>query len=343
MTERTWSSFRKVVFAGFATCFVWALGVPSVPASADPLVMKLGTATLSDQQYEWMKRFKTAIERDTKGRIAVEIYPASQLGSIPREIEETQFGAIQGWIGPTEFLVGIDPRYQALSAPGVFASPEQANRTYQDPTFRRALLGLGATKGLKGLSLMYYGVNGVATRQAVHTLDDFKGMRIRDSGGDMQAAMMRGLGMVGLPMPLDQVMPAVQQGAIEGVLISITAGTPLKVYDAAKYFSDIAVSTVTSVVVLNRSWFEKLPPDLQKIVADDGAAIGRDIFPFTMNFTKQETDAWTAGGGVVVSFTPAEHQRIRSLEATVPGSVVDANPDVRQFYDLLVKTARKYR
>jgi len=44
--------------------------------------MKMGTATVNDQQHEWLKRFKTAVERDSKGRIEVQVYPASQLGSI---------------------------------------------------------------------------------------------------------------------------------------------------------------------------------------------------------------------------------------------------------------------
>jgi TRAP-type C4-dicarboxylate transport system substrate-binding protein len=77
---------------------------------------------------------------DQKG----EVYPASQLGSIPRQIEGTQFGSIQGWIGPPEFLVGVDERYEALSAPGLFASREQDVRVINDPPVNDMMLGLGA-------------------------------------------------------------------------------------------------------------------------------------------------------------------------------------------------------
>jgi len=40
-----------------------------------------------------------------------------------------QFGAVQGWTGPPEFLVGVDERYEALSAPGLFKSRQQYERT----------------------------------------------------------------------------------------------------------------------------------------------------------------------------------------------------------------------
>jgi len=59
--------------------------------------MKLSTATLNDTQHEWLKRFAAAVEKDSGGRIKAEIYPASQLGAIPRQIEGVQFASIQGW------------------------------------------------------------------------------------------------------------------------------------------------------------------------------------------------------------------------------------------------------
>src|SRR4051794_3512181 len=113
-----------------------ALCAASFAAAAQaPNVMKIGTATLNDSQHEWMKIFVSHIEKDSGGRIKGEIYPASQLGPIPRMIENTQFGAIQGYIGPPEFMTGIDPRFQVLAAPGLFKDMAHAQRTLTDPEF----------------------------------------------------------------------------------------------------------------------------------------------------------------------------------------------------------------
>ena len=92
------------------------LGLPPVAYAEDAkqFVMKLSTATINDTQHEWFKRFAAMIEKDSGGRIKAEIYPASQLGSIPRQIEGVQFGSIQGWMGPPEFLVGVDERFEAM-------------------------------------------------------------------------------------------------------------------------------------------------------------------------------------------------------------------------------------
>src|SRR5512135_3398347 len=140
-----------------AACGIAAALPLAAHAQGAPKVMKIGTATLNDAQHEWMKRFAAAVEKDSNGRIKVEVYPASQLGAIPRMIESTQFGAIQGWVGPPEFLSGVDMRYEVLSAPGLFKDMAHANRTIQDPEFNSTFLALGANKGLKGVGLFLSG------------------------------------------------------------------------------------------------------------------------------------------------------------------------------------------
>ena len=79
-----------------------------------------------------------------------------------------QFGSIQGWIGPPEFLVGVDERYEALSAPGLFTSQEQYVRTINDPPVRDLMLGLGANKGLIGVGISPIGPSSIISRKPIH-------------------------------------------------------------------------------------------------------------------------------------------------------------------------------
>jgi TRAP-type C4-dicarboxylate transport system substrate-binding protein len=89
---------------------VLACVIPTSPAVSAEYVMKFGTATINETQHQFMKFYKEALEKASAGRIEVQIYPASQLGPIPREIEGVQLGTIQGYIGPVDFYVGIEPR-----------------------------------------------------------------------------------------------------------------------------------------------------------------------------------------------------------------------------------------
>ena len=116
-----------------------AVAAPHDPARAEDktYVMKLGTATINEAQHQWCKDFVAMVQKDFGGRIKGEIYPASQLGPIPREIEGVQFGAIQGHVGPPKFLVGVNSRYEVMSTPGLVNGMAHAIRMAADPEMRR--------------------------------------------------------------------------------------------------------------------------------------------------------------------------------------------------------------
>ena len=170
--------------------------------------MKLSTATLNDPQHEWLKRFAAAVEKDSGGRIKAEVFPASQLGSIPRQIEGTQFGSIQAWAGPPEFLSGVDVRYETLSAPGLFSSDEQDLRVINDAPVREMMLGLGAEKGLQGVSLVPLGPSSIAARKPVRHLAEFGGMKIRVLASPFQLEMIKRMNASPVAMSLADVLPA---------------------------------------------------------------------------------------------------------------------------------------
>src|SRR5712671_8089873 len=172
------------------------MGAAASAAAQDTktMVIKTGTATLNDAQHEWMKRFAVAIDKNTNGRIKAEIYPASQLGAIPRMIEGTQLGSIQIWVGPPEFLVGVDQRFELLSAPGLFKNDQHSLKTIADPDFAKAFLALGANKGLIGGSLFWTGPYAFDMRAPVRTLADLKGKKIRVLASPFQMEQMARLG-----------------------------------------------------------------------------------------------------------------------------------------------------
>src|ERR1041384_2935851 len=151
-----------LALAGGITALVSA---PAAYAQADRnFVMKLGVATINDTQHEWLRRFVAAVEKASGGRIKGEIYPASQLGPIPRMIEGVQFGSIQLWMGPPEFLVGVDARYEALSAPGLMNSFEQMVKVLYDPAVEKMMFGLGANKGLEGVGFAPIGPSSIISK-----------------------------------------------------------------------------------------------------------------------------------------------------------------------------------
>jgi len=318
-----------------------ALAVAFAALAQAPAVMKIGTATLNDAQHEWMKIFVAHVEKDSGGRIKGELYPASQLGPIPRMVENVQFGAIQGFVGPPEFMAGVDPRFQLLAAPGLFKDMAHAQRTLTDPEFRKAFLALGANKGLKGVGTMMSGPATFVMRTKAARLADLEGKRIRVFASPMQQEQIRRLKATPVPMSLGEVLPALQQGAIDGTVASVPVVSAFHYYDAAKYVLETDHAIVAGVAVLSKLWYDKLSPELQKIVADAGNRASVEVFPWSVDFWKKQREVWTKNGGELAQLSDAEREQLTRLLQPIGAEITAKNPEEKRLYDLLVATARR--
>src|SRR6476646_3178777 len=188
-----------------------ALGVLTSIAAAPAFaqsVIKLGTATINDVQHEYIKRLAERMNKQMAGKVKVEVYPAEQLGNNARMLEGLALGTMEGVIGPPEFIVGVDPRFQIVGAPGLIKDIHHAVRLTQDAKFREALSGFGEAKGIKGLGLVLYGANVWATRKPVTSLADFKGMKVRVLASQMHTVPLERIGVTGMQMAPSEAVQA---------------------------------------------------------------------------------------------------------------------------------------
>lgn len=333
-----------VTGAALAAGLVTALlaSAPNASAQANRVhVMKLGLATINDTQHEWLKRFAAMVEKDSGGRIKAEIYPASQLGPIPRMIEGVQFGSIQAWIGPPEFLVGVDVRYEALSAPGLMNSFDQMVKVIHDPAVQKMMFELGANKGLEGIGFAPIGPSTIITKKEVKRLADLKGMKIRVLASPFQLEMIRRMGASPVAMTLADVLPAIQQGTIDGSLSTITIYTTMQFQDAAKYVLENDQPYINSIVVMSKRWLAGLPPDLQKVLRDSGAKVSKDIIPFVKEFVDGQYALWKSKGGVLNKLPPDEHKAMLAAITSIGDDLSKDKPELNKAVKLVFEAANR--
>ena len=311
------------------------------PHTKTRFVMKLATATLNDGQHEWMKQCSAAIETKSGGRIKAELYPASQLGAIPRMIEGTQLGSIQMFIGPPDFLAGIDPRFQLLGAPGLFESSQHVIKTIADPALSKEFLAIGTNKGLIGASLFISGPVGFAMRTPFHTLADLSGKKIRVQGSPFERELIARLGATGVPLSLGDVLPALQQGTIDGTLGSLGVFTALGYYDAAKYWNDTSATYVVSMATMSKRWFDTLPADLQVMMLAAAQETATDVTPWIIDFLARQHKVWVEKGGELDALSSADRVAMMAKLATVSDDIVRTWPELRPLWDLLRATAKR--
>jgi TRAP-type C4-dicarboxylate transport system substrate-binding protein len=305
--------------------------------------MKLGTATLNDGQHEFLKRFAEDVGKRSGGRIKGEVYPASQLGPIPREIEAVQLGAIQGFIAPAEFFEGVDSRFQVLTAPGLFQDMDHVDRVVKDPAFREAFYQLGRARGLTVGNVFLSGPTAINSRSPVAKIDDLKNLKLRVMASPMQTNPIKTLGASPVPIPLGDVLPALQQGTIDGVVSVLPVLASLHYFDAAKYITETNFSMTVSCFTLSSEWLSKLPPELQKDVLDSARDIGDQMHPWVVAFYETQKQAWVKGGGQVLDIPSQQRAQTMERLSQIAHDVVESDKTIQPIYKIVSDAAQRTR
>jgi TRAP-type transport system periplasmic protein len=333
---------RGVVTRACAAAIGCGLAATLAARAADDksYVMKISLATLNDVPHQYTKNFAAAVARDSAGRIKPEIFPASQLGSIQRQIEGVQFGAIQMTVLPPEFYTGIDQRFEVLTTPGLVNSMVAGQRLAANPQVRNLMLGLGSDKGLHGAALFMATQSAIVAKAPIRHLADFKGKKIRIFGSDFQSVAMRRLGAVPKPMTLADVLPALQDNVIDGAVASIAIFNAMRFNEVAKYVTEVGQPATFETVEISKKWYDSLPAELQQILDKDAAAESVAINPQALEINDRARAAWTASGGELNSLPPDEQSSLLKIVAGVGDEVSNAKPQLGAAYKMVTDAAR---
>ena len=336
-------SFVNRDFIARASAIVLSLTLVCGAAHAQDktYAMKITLPTLNDPSFVFAKNYAAAIEKDSGGRIKPEIFPASQLGSIPRQIEGTQFGAIQCAVIPPEFFVGVDERFEVMAAPGLVNSMEQGQRVASDPAVLKLMLGLGADKGLHGVALFMNSPQSVIAKSPIRHLADFQGKKLRVLASPFQTQAIARLGATPVAMTLGDVVPAIQQGAIDGAVGGIVVWTPMHFVDAAKYVTETGQPAVYAIVEISKTWYDSLPADLQKVIDSDAASQQTAIYPVAIDIVGKARKGWTDTGGELISLPPDEQAQMMKMFSSVGADVSKTKPLLNDAYSIVTAAAAR--
>lgn len=310
------------------------------PASAQT-VIKVGSPTIKESVHEWMKTYKARVEKRLGKRVKVQLYPLSQLGTIPRMIEGVQLGTIEIAIVPPEFLVGIDKRFGVVSAPGVFDDLMHAYRTVQDPEFAKVYWKLGEKKGIHIAGMTCPADANYASRKPIRKLADFKGKKIRVFPSAMEREALRRLGASAAPMPLAEVLPGLQRGTIDGAKSGMVIFVAFKFQTTAKYVTRTNESAICPVIMFSKSWMARLPGEMRTALLEEVAANDAENQKFAMKFNAGTYKAWQKNGGVLITLSDAERAKMKALLATVGDKAVADDPGMKAMYDLMKRVAAR--
>ena len=174
-------------------------------------------------------------------------------------------------------------------------------------------------------------------------LPGFAGKRIRVLATESEQAMIKALGGAPVPMSLPEVLPALQQGTLDGVNAVLGVFVAFKYQDVAPNLLDTHLWPIISLSLVSKVWYNQLPPDLQKAVVETGAKVEPEMDKWQTARLASDGEAWTSKGGKVARLSPAEQQdAVRRATAAIQ-PILDKDAALKAFYDTIKASAEKVK
>jgi TRAP-type C4-dicarboxylate transport system substrate-binding protein len=189
---------KKIFLLGallVAAFFVMNLTFGSLSADAADKVyrMKIQSAyPRGDLSMELLKEFAAAADKNSKGRIKIQVFAAPEIVPVENLFEATQKGtltmlhavaAMWGGIVPIgEVEFGLPYAYNLPGEPDVYEAGKYIRDFFMNTGFADLLRQEYAKQGLYWLDVHSYGPIFTMSTKKVTTCDDLKGMKIRVEG-----------------------------------------------------------------------------------------------------------------------------------------------------------------
>ena len=310
---------------------------------AQPYTLKIGSGTVNDTTQEWMRLFKMGVEKRSGEKIKVETYVASALGPNPRLVEGVALGTIEAGAPSTGFWVSLEPRFVVFDAVGIFDSPKQSVKVLQDPAIRKMIATYGSEKGVETISAFWYSPLAVITKKPIRTIADFAGLKLRTPGGAPLAVKpVEKLKASPISMQIMDALPALQNGAIDGIIAGSSVGATLKYYDVAKYMTHLPKTMIFIAAVVNRGFMTKIGPELAAIIREEAFKAEMAAVEWGVTDAQHAREVWSKNGGENIDMAPKDVDAYLAEVTDVARSVLSANPQAFADYNALLAAAKKY-
>lgn len=288
---------KKIIFLLFATFLIYTLNTQF--AGAAEINIKFGhDMPENSAQHVTALKYAELVKERTKGRVEVKVYPAQQLGTDPEMVRGTQLGTIEACMPPTAKLSGFEPTLQLADMPFLFPTKDICYKVLDSKIGDKLLAKLDKIQ-LKGVAFWESGFKQFTANKEIRKPDDFKGLKIRVMESPVIIAQFRALGANPIPIDFAETYNALQQRVVDGQENPLVSIVNMKFYEVQKNVIISNHAYLGYAFVFGKKFFEGLPRDIQKILADTA----KELAPF------ERADTAKREGGYV--------QKIKEFGTTV--------------------------
>jgi TRAP-type C4-dicarboxylate transport system substrate-binding protein len=212
----------------------------------------------------WAKQ----IEKMSKGKIKIEIFPSMSMGGKPNELyKQARDGSADIVWTLAGYTPGVFPRTEVYELPTVHRGSAVATNIAIKENFH---LIKDDFKKIKPLIIHVHAGNAIhMVSKKVTSINDLKGMKLR-TPSRTGAWLIKELGAEPVGMPLPAFPQALSKKAIDGGFIPFEVFPPFKFHQLTKYSIEgpngARFGTSVFMLLMNKDKFNNLSKELQNII-----------------------------------------------------------------------------
>ena len=235
-------------------------------ADDDPVVIRFNfSKSTSDITYGWWSEVFEEIYERSNHTVRFDIYPSEALGSIPDTIESASQGQPVAADGDLAYLETYVPDLSVGMAPYLMQKPEDI-QTFWESEIGDRLFGQLEDKGIKCISMSYFGTRDLMVNTEAHTRADLGKLKIRCASAAMWNEVVRVLGGNATNTAWSEVYQAISQGVADGCESPLSALYSSSIQEVCKYCLLTDHCIASTVIVMSNDVFNSLPEEAQTAI-----------------------------------------------------------------------------
>jgi len=241
----------------------------STVGGTDPIVIQFSYVDPQDRAaHRTNVMFKEYVERESGGRLQINLLPDGQFGGDRENCEGVAMGIIQMAQPSSAGLTSYTNDFMVLDLPFLFDSREASYYALDGE------LGDALSESLTQFNLINLGFNDNGLRQItnnkrpIYEPADLRGLKMRVMESPVYINMFNLLGANPVPMSFTEVYTALQQGTVDGQENGASLILASNFQEVQSYMSLTGHVYSINANIINKDFFESLDADLQQIIRD---------------------------------------------------------------------------
>jgi tripartite ATP-independent transporter DctP family solute receptor len=214
-----------------------------------------------------MENMGKKLEKETNGRLTMQMYHSMQLGGEKEMIEQAQVGALQiarvsvGALGP------IVDDLNVFNMPFIFRDENHMRKVIDGPIGAELLEKVTASPArLVGLGWMDAGTRNVYTSKPITKPADLKGLKMRTMGNPLFVETMNAMGGNGVPLGYNELYSALQTKVVDGAENNPPSMLTANHYQVVKVYSLTGHLIIPEMFVFSKASWDKLSKEDQALI-----------------------------------------------------------------------------